>query len=86
MPKPSAAGKIETRLTGLYWPCGVNEIKHPGRPKAIPIYRKRKHFIHCGCKFFAYLPPDWHDGIGLTAAQARAKGLDIDTRIIAPPD
>lgn len=75
-------GYARTGFTGLYWPCGVSEIKHPKRKKAVPIAKgPSKYYLDCVCKYFAYLPPDWHWNLGLTKEQATSAGYDVDVAV-----
>lgn len=62
--------------TGLYWPCPALGVLHPGKRYAIPIKRgERCHWAKCICNSVTYWPdPDFHDGCGMTEAEAEAQG------------
>ncbi len=77
-----AKDKTETVYTGLYWACPANPVKHKLRPTAVPIQRKNKHYIRCGCGTITFFSKDWKDSIGLTDRQCAALGLDIPESVI----
>lgn len=79
-----------SRTVGKYWPCSYNATHHP-QPVVLPIKKGPvRYFLPqciCGANGRAALmPQDWSDDMGMTEAQARAKGYLVlaVTRRVAP--